>query len=71
MPRYGISHEAGALKRAMVYHPRRELELANSNPVAHHFDQSMETKRFISDHQELIEALEGGASRSSRSTGRR
>jgi len=70
MPRYGISHEAGALKRVMVHHPGRELELANSDPVAHHFDQPVETKRFISDHQELIEAL-GGASRSSRSTGRR
>lgn len=51
MPRYGINHEAGALKRVMVHHPGRELEFANSDSVAHHFDQPVETKRFISDHQ--------------------
>jgi len=41
----------------MVHHPGRELELANANPVAHHFDMPVDIKRFISDHQELVDAL--------------
>jgi arginine deiminase len=58
MPGYGISHESGTLKRVMVHHPGRELELANRDPEAHHFETAVDTKRFISDHQQLIDALE-------------
>ena len=58
MPNYGINHESGTLKTVMVHHPGKELELANADPVAHHFDMPVDTKRFISDHQELIDALE-------------
>ena len=57
MPEYGIAHESGSLRRVMVHHPGRELELANADPVAHHFDQPVDIKRFISDHQELVDAL--------------
>jgi arginine deiminase len=57
MPEYGITHESGSLRRVMVHHPGRELELANADPVAHHFDQPVDIKRFISDHQELVDAL--------------
>ena len=45
------------MKRVMVHHPGKELELANANPVAHHFDMPVDIKRFISDHQELVDAL--------------
>jgi arginine deiminase len=58
MPSYGINHESGNLKRVMVHHPGKELELANANPVAHHFDMPVDIKRFISDHQELVDALQ-------------
>lgn len=58
MSDFGINHESGALKRVMVHHPGKELELANADPVAHHFDQPVDIKRFISDHQELVDALE-------------
>ena len=57
MPKYGITHESGSLKRVMVHHPGKELILANTDPVAHHFDQPVDIKRFISDHQELVDAL--------------
>lgn len=57
MPHYGINHESGTLKRVLVLHPGKELELANSNPVAHHFYESVDIKRFISDHQELVNKL--------------
>jgi arginine deiminase len=57
MPSFGINHESGKLKRVMVHHPGKELELANANPVAHHFDMPVDVKRFISDHQELVDAL--------------
>ena len=57
MPSYGINHESGTLKRVMVHHPGKELELANLDPVAHHFDMPVDIKRFISDHQELVDAL--------------
>ena len=40
-----------------MHHPGKELELANADPVAHHFDQPVDIKRFISDHQELVDAL--------------
>jgi len=58
MSNYGINHESGTLKRVMVHHPGKELELANADPVAHHFDMPVDTKRFISDHQELIDAFD-------------
>lgn len=58
MSDFGINHESGTLKRVMVHHPGKELELANADPVAHHFDQPVDIKRFISDHQELVDALE-------------
>ena len=57
MPEYGINHESGALKRVMVHHPGKELKLANTDPVAHHFDQPVNIQRFISNHQELVDAL--------------
>ncbi len=57
MPSFGINHESGSLKQVMVHHPGKELELANADPVAHHFDQPVDIKRFISDHQELVDAL--------------
>jgi arginine deiminase len=57
MPNYGINHESGTLKRVMVHHPGKELELANADPVAHHFDQPVDIKRFKRDHQELIDTL--------------
>ncbi|MBN2336059.1 hypothetical protein JXL21_10915 [Candidatus Bathyarchaeota archaeon] len=58
MPRYGINHESGTLKRVMVHHPGKELELANRDPETHHFEMPVDTKRFISDHKQLIDALE-------------
>ena len=58
MPSYGISHEGGALKRVLVHHPGRELELANSNPVEHNFDQPVDVGRFVSDHKRLMDAME-------------
>jgi arginine deiminase len=58
MSDFGINHESGALKRVMVHPPGKELELANADPVAHHFDQPVDIKRFISDHQELVDSLE-------------
>jgi len=48
MSNFGINHESGALKRVMVHHPGKELELANADPVAHHFDQPVDIKQFIS-----------------------
>ena len=58
MPSYGVNHESGTLKRVMVHHPGKELELANQNPVKHHFEMPVDTKRFIDDHQTLMDALE-------------
>ena len=57
MQNFGINHESGALKQVMVHHPGKELELANADPVAHHFDEPVDINRFISDHQELVDAL--------------
>jgi len=42
----------------MLHHPGRELELANADPVAHHFDQPVDVERFIRDHQTLIDAFQ-------------
>jgi N-dimethylarginine dimethylaminohydrolase len=58
MPGYGITSESGSMKRVLVHHPGKELELANSDPVEHHFDQPVDIQRFISDHGSMIEALE-------------
>jgi len=58
MPSYGISHESGTLKRVMVHHPGRELEIANRNPEAHNFEMPVDTRRFINDHKQLMDALE-------------
>ena len=58
MAGYGITSESGRLKRVLVHHPGKELELANSNPVEHHFDQPVDIKRFISDHRSMMDALE-------------
>jgi N-dimethylarginine dimethylaminohydrolase len=58
MPRYGITSESGPMKRVLIHHPGKELELANSNPVEHHFDQPVDIERFISDHKCIINALE-------------
>ena len=57
MPGYGITSESGPMKRVLVHHPGKELELANSNPVEHHFDQPVDIQRFISDHRSLMDAL--------------
>lgn len=57
MSNFGINHESGSLKRVMVHHPGRELELANTDPVIHNFDEPVDIKRFINDHQELVDAL--------------
>lgn len=46
------------MKRVLVHHPGRELELANSNPVEHHFDQPVDIQRFISDHRSMMDALD-------------
>lgn len=57
MPIYGINHESGTLKKVMVHHPGKELELANDDPVIHHFDQPVDVRHFINDHQVLVNAL--------------
>ena len=57
MQNFGVTHESGKLKRVLVHHPGKELELANQDPVAHHFDQPVDIKRFRSDHLELLERL--------------
>lgn len=57
MPRFGITHESGTLKRVLVHHPGRELELANLDPSRHNFDQPVDTDRFTAEHQGLTETL--------------
>jgi N-dimethylarginine dimethylaminohydrolase len=58
MSGYGITSESGPMKRVLVHHPGKELELANTNPVEHHFDQPVDIPRFISDHKSMMNALE-------------
>ncbi|MBD3205782.1 hypothetical protein GF319_05485, partial [Candidatus Bathyarchaeota archaeon] len=58
MQNFGINHESGQLKKVMVHNPGNELELANQDPDAHHFDQPVDVRRFKSDHLELINRLE-------------
>jgi N-dimethylarginine dimethylaminohydrolase len=57
MPRFGVNHESGDLKRVLVHHPGKELELANRDPATHHFDCAVNVKQFQNDHQKLIDAL--------------
>ena len=57
MPPYGITSESGALKRVLVHHPGKELELANTNPVEHHFDRPVDIERFKADHKMMMDAL--------------
>jgi len=57
MPRFGITHESGVLRRVLVHHPGRELELANRDPEKHHFDQPVDVDRFIAEHRRLMDAL--------------
>jgi len=58
MADFGIVHESGELRRVLVHHPGRELELANSDPVSHHFDMPVDVKHFQRDHGMLMKALE-------------
>ncbi len=58
MLRYGITSESGTLKRVLVHHPGKELELANKNPIEHHFERPVDITRFILDHKSMMEALE-------------
>jgi len=57
MPPYGITSESGTLKKILVHHPGKELELANTDPVEHHFDQPVDIKRFKADHRSMMDAL--------------
>ncbi len=57
MPSYGITSESGKLKRVLVHHPGKELELANKDPAVHHFDQPVDAKRFREDHKAMMDAL--------------
>jgi arginine deiminase len=57
MPSYGVSHEGGRLRRVLVHHPGKELELANLNPRIHHFDQPVDANSFRADHRTLMETL--------------
>lgn len=57
MSNYGINHESGTLKRVMVHHPGKELQLANDDPVAHNFEMPVDINQFANDHQELTDAL--------------
>lgn len=57
MPYFGITHESGSLKRVLVHHPGRELELANIDPVKHNFERPVDISRFMRQHQALMDAL--------------
>jgi len=45
------------MKKVLVHHPGKELELANTDPVEHHFDQPVDIKRFKADHRSMMNAL--------------
>jgi len=55
--KFGITHESGSLKRVLVHHPGRELELANIDPEKHHFDGPVDVDQFIGEHGGLVKAL--------------
>jgi len=57
MPEFGVSHEAGNLKRVIVHHPGKELELANRDLATHHFSCAVNVEQFQSDHRMLMDAL--------------
>ena len=57
MPYFGITHESGSLKRVLVHHPGRELELANIDPVKHNFERPVDISRFMRQHQALMDSL--------------
>ena len=57
MQEFGVTHESADLKRVLVHHPGSELELANRDPVAHHFECAVDVKQFQSDHRMLMDAL--------------
>ncbi|MBM3291247.1 hypothetical protein FJY84_01055 [Candidatus Bathyarchaeota archaeon] len=57
MPEFGVPNEVGELRRVLVHHPGKELELANLNPALHHFKSQVNVKRFQSHHQMMTEAL--------------
>ena len=57
MPSFGITSESGTLKRVLVHHPGKELELANTDPVEHHFDRPVDIERFKEDHKMMMDAL--------------
>ena len=57
MPSFGITSESGTLKRVLVHHPGKELELANTDPVEHHFGRPVDIERFRSDHKMMMDAL--------------
>ena len=57
MPSFGITSESGTLKRVLVHHPGKELELANTDPVEHHFDQPVDIEQFRADHKMMMDAL--------------
>jgi len=59
MSPFGITHEGSTLKRVLVHHPRRELELANLDPDRHNFDRPVDVERFIAEHQGFMDALAG------------
>lgn len=57
MPSFGITHEAGPLKRVLVHHPGNELQLANVDPERHNFDQPIDIARFIAEHRKFMNIM--------------
>ena len=57
MPKYGIIHESGTLRKVLVHRPGKELELANSKPVEHNFEGPVDVERFRGDHIAMTDAL--------------
>jgi arginine deiminase len=57
MPEFGVNHESGNLKRVLVHHPGKELELANRDLATYHFSCAVDIEKFRSDHRMLMDAL--------------
>lgn len=57
MVSYGITYESGRLERVLVHHPGAELEEANRDPIKHHFDEPVDIRRFVSEHERLMESF--------------